>query len=437
MLEEALRKVFSSKNQGWTFLSQVSRMFSGIIFIFIVVRLLEAQALGYWYKFSAVFGMASLAEMGMRQVYSRHITYANATRNNNDGSQLNAFVRQGHGIYARLSFLVATLAITGGTWWLFGLKIFSVPEELMAWTAYVFGGAIMVYSIYYSAVISGLGQLWIIQKISVICSVLSIFLLFALSFLIPSGVLLPVASYCLVQVTSLILSQQAAKNIYSINNISPFRSENVPHKLSDVLKRDLSAALLTMVGYQILTSGFILTIGKSEDNSVVGSYGLTMQVITVVLTLASTWSIASFNDLAAAYKSDKKAELGRIFWNNLQKTGAFSLFGLLLCLLLAQPALEVLKAKTTLLPTVQLTALVIMVWIEFMLGQFAQFLFACGDLRISYYSIIGSVVICGMAYLLLANECSLSLVFASRLVVYIILIGLPSLMMSKKYLIGK
>jgi hypothetical protein len=76
------------------------------------------------------------------------------------------------------------------------------------------------------------------------------------------------------------------------------------------------------------------------------------------------------------------------------------------------------------------------VWLEVIIGQFAQMLLSQGELRYAYYSLVGGFSICASAALLYEYNFSQSDVLLGRLVLYMLLVSLPILIMSKKYLAG-
>lgn len=62
---------------------------------------------------------------------------------------------------------------------------------------------------------------------------------------------------------------------------------------------------LIMIYYQLLTNGFVLVLSKYITQREIGSYGLTMQLIGIVMSLSMIWSQSNFFEMAATRQTSK------------------------------------------------------------------------------------------------------------------------------------
>jgi O-antigen/teichoic acid export membrane protein len=200
------------------------------------------------------------------------------------------------------------------------------------------------------------------------------------------------------------------------------------------IAKDASKMGVIMLSYQLLTNGFVLVLSKNLTHQEIGSYGLTMQLISVVMSLSMIWSQSNFFQMAATRQSGDNLALRKIFFNGFSRAMGVASLGILGLFILASPLLEILGSKTLLLQPILLTVVLGAAWIEFSLTQFSQLLIAMGDMRVAYLSLLTAVTICVSTIFLLSGGYSLFVVFIIRIISFCFFIGIPVLIISNKIL---
>lgn len=435
-----IKRVFESRHETWMFFNQLSRIISGFVIIAFLARLLQSEILGVWYIFVAIFGMSAIAEMGLNQVFMRHIAYIGAEGINDDiaAAKLFGFTKAYRKVYLSLVSIVMAGALLGGVWWLFGhVNNAYIGSHglliLSLWIIYVLGGGVQLFSTYYSAIISGLGDVATAQRnevIGVLANASLILILLAFT----QSLVAPVVAFLVSRLVLIIMHRTSATKILARVKSTALQNEQYI-SITKLLGKDVSRMALIMLAYQLLTSGLILIFSNYESALFVASYGLTNQVIIIVISLTGFWIGAIYPQLAACHVTRDYGRLRKLFFGGCRKTIASLTSGLLLLMLLGGWAIDLFGSKTPILAGEILLILILTVWVEIIVGQFAQLLLSQGDMRFAYFSLIGSIAICLVAIVLFSNGHTLIEVLLSRLILYFLIISLPIVWMSKKYLL--
>lgn len=432
--------IFQSRHEVWTFLNQFSRIISGFIIIAFLTRALESEILGVWYIFVAMFGISSIAELGLGQVFMRHTAYFRAADKKDESNigKLLDFIEAYRKVYLNLVSLIVVSALVGGLWWLDnhisnalikseGLSIF------LMWAIYAVGGGVQLFSTYYSAIISGLGDVATAQRNEVVAVfVNSALILFLLIF--TQGLIVPVAAFFLSRLILIMLHRVFAIKILLGVTKSP---KKISKKVSIIrlLGKDVSQMVLIMLAYQLLTSGLLLIFSQYQTSTFVASYGLTNQVLIIIVSLTGFWIGAVYPEMAACHINKNYLLLRKLFWNGCKKSIITLSLGLILLWFMGGWAINLFGSKTSILSGEILFILILTVWIEIIFGLFAQLLLSQGDLRFAYFSFIGSTVICLVAVLAFRAGYSVADILIIRLSLYFLCVSLPIIFMSQKYLL--
>jgi hypothetical protein len=111
-----------------------------------------------------------------------------------------------------------------------------------------------------------------------------------------------------------------------------------------------------------------------------------------------------------------------------------ALVGLMCIYFIGPTVLDLMKSKTKLPEAMLLAIILISMMLEFMITQFSQLLMARGDMRVTYYSLLGAILICISEVVLFTQEYNLMEVFLARMFVYIAFIGVPVFIMTRAQL---
>lgn len=414
------------------FLNQASRIVSGLVIVALMARILNSETLGVWYIFSAIFGLSSIAEMGLNQVFMRHIAYNAADENNN---KLYVFIRKYRVLYSRLVGLIGLVSYVGGFWWIFIYKKINVADTRflslsVLWFLYTIGGCLQLYSTFYSAISTGLGEVGKAQRNEVIC-VFANALLMGLLLYYNFGLAAPVLAFIFSRILLIYLHRLTARSLIGTYNTA---SNNDDLSISRVLFKDTARMGLIMVSFQLLTNGMVIIFSKFKNSSFIASYGLTFQIMSIVIGLTSFWIGASFPQFATCHITRQYNKLRKLFWLAFTKTLVLLTIGFIVVYLFAGQIVHLFGSQTPLLGGAVLAILLLTAWFEVIVGQFAQLLLSQGNFRYVYMSLTGAVIICTGAWSLFSMQHDLNLVLWYRFLAYFVIVSLPILFMSKKYL---
>lgn len=439
MLTYALKKLFQNKNQIWTFYAQIAKLFSGFVFIVLLARKLPSDLLGTWYIFVSLFGVASLVEMGLSQVIGRHAAYLNAdyAAGKVTSADFLKIAKIGERLYLFLAIFIMAVALPIGLW-KFGhsnAKMEFSTSLVSAWVVYVLGGGMTLLGAYYSAWVNGVGQMWKTQRTTILSTGLSITILMSL-LIFPSNLLVPAAAMFFSQIF-LVIMQRKAFYTLDIIKVALLNTESAQINARDEMQniaKDASKMLMVMVAYQLLTNGFVLILSSYCTKSDIASYGLTMQMITVAISISMIWAQSNFYEMAATRNSINYHVLRKLFFDSLARSSGVALCGMICIYYIAQFLLESIGTKTTLLQPVLLAIVLGSAWFEFTLGQISQLSIAKGDMRVVYLSLLTAIAVSGLTVLLLSAEFNLTSIFLVRICLFVILFGIPVINMSRKFL---
>lgn len=439
MFNRLLGLIFQNKNQRWTFYAQLVRLFTGFGFVALIAKALSSELLGTWYIFVSLFGVASLVEMGLGQIMGRHAAYLIADYRNGNvpAADFEKLAKVGERIYVSLAVGVSLVAFPIGIFWL------DLPDRgghfpmhlIGAWLIYVLGGMLSLLGAYYAALVNGAGQMWKSQRAAIVVSCTSTSVL-ALSLLWHGYLLVPALALLSSQIVSVTLLRRAVSRL----EVMRTARANIAEPTLDVsatiksIFGDAGKMLLGMLSYQMLTNGYLLILTKFLPKYMIGSYGLTLQLVSVVISLSMIWSTSNFYDMAAARQSKDRHAIRTIFYSGMARSVTVSALGLTLLFFLAPHALKLVGSKTVLLEPYLLVIVLGCLWVEFCFSQFAQLLIASGDMRPAYASIFIATLVCGSAAVLLYMGSGVNGAILARLVLFLLCYGLPLLLLSRRLL---
>lgn len=438
MLVRLFDKLFQNRNQQWTFYAQMARLLSGFAFIGLLARTLPSQLLGTWYIFISIFGIAGLIEMGLGQVIGRHAAYlkADCDLGRITGADFLLFSRIGERFYIVLSCVVSVIAFFSGIWWFKSNTQINLDASLVtAWLVYVSGGGFTIIGMYYTALMNDAGELWQSQRAAILAAGLNILVLFFL-LIVPASLLLPATALLVSQSAVVLLLRHAFFNsqlVVSASQDDGIATLDISEEIKKIA-RDAVKMLVIMVSFQMLSSGFVLVLSSHLSAGLIGSYGLTMQLVGVVMTFSMIWSQSNFFEMAAMRQNSDAQGLRNIFLGGLARAATVASLGMLAIFFAGSLLLSWIGSKTILLQPVILAVVLAVVLFEFLVAQLSQMTISQGDMRVAYFSLLAALLICTAAILMLNAGYSLAEVFAVRLCLYACIVGIPILFISNKLL---
>lgn len=435
----AWRRLFPSHHDAWVFANLSIRLVTRGLTVMILARLLPSQSIAVWFVFLSVFGLASLAEGGFGKIVSREVAYRGGACGPDVAAppEVITFVAAAAAVYAVLITLVCILGgIAGVVWFKWGMHLGSEPHLYFAWAIFILGSAVALMSSFVAAVVVGVQDVAAAQKSSSAGAVVSMVVVLSM-LMLTDTLLAPAAGLLCASTTSLWLNRRRLRNFNPetgalfVNRIKSSHLQVVRGLLPD-----MGRMLLMMTAYQALTSVFIVLLSAYSTLALVASFGLTMQLVTIVVTFADTWMTALYPRLAAA-RGQGAGVLRRLAIPAMARGATFVVIGLMALLILGPWLMRQIGSQTNLLEGTVLAVLLLAIGTEYLFSVMAQVPISQGDLRLAYFSAAAALAAVAAALALLSSGTSIADVFAARLIIYTAVCGIPTAVFCARFLTEK
>jgi len=412
----------------WVAINLGVRFSTRIFTIGLLVHYLSVAEVAAWYVFIALFGLVSLAEAGLgrvvtRQVAERFRATASLEFKYCDLVYLSTILK----FYFIILVVLSLIAFLVGLWWFAShIEPTNVPWLNMAWMAFVFANGISLYSALNSAILQGLGEVSLSQKNETIASFINL-LVFVAFALVNASLLAPAVALVASTTVSLLLNRSSLRKVVArlggfILNVR-FRYMKA---ISARIGSELGKYFFMLLSFHLLTSAFVLMLSHYEKASVVASYGITMQMITLVLTFANIWLTSSFPKMAALKGSEKNHKLKELFISVALRGISVLMLGMIAIALIGGFTLNFIGSQIELLSIDILYILMFSIATEYIVFTLlGQLLISQSIMRFTYYSIVGSFIISFTAFFLLELGYGVTVIFIARIIIFMTIISIP------------
>lgn len=423
-----IKRIFRNQHDLWVAINLTTRLVTRIITLGLLVHYLIVDELAAWYLFAAIFGLAALAEAGLGRVVTRQVAdrfKASSDRYFSTPDLL--FISTIFNTYRYLVIIVCTIAFILGLWWLDGhVHVDKVPWLWLSWLFFVIANGISLYSALYSAVLNGLGKVSVSQKNESIASLVNLIVFLIVAFFSQS-LLAPTMALIFSVATSFLLNRYYLHGIVaSLRAFSGKVKSNYYKCLLQRIAPETGKYFLMLLAFHLLTSAFILLLSYYESTNIVASYGITMQLIMLVLTFSNIWLTASFPQMSAERASTDKSKLRKQVWSVGVRGLGVLLIGMIAIATFGNSLLELIESKVYLLEWDTLKVVLIVIAVEyFFFTLLGQLLVSQSKLRFTYFSTVGSVVIVIVAFFLLESGYDISSIFIGRVFIFLLFMATP------------
>jgi len=418
----------NKKDIIWGYLAQFLNIGSGIFIIPVAIKYLTTEDMGLWYLFIAIAGLAQLLEFGLQPTISRMTTYiysgAKELRSEglpDKGGVLNPqilfdLICAAKIMYRYVSIGAALILMVLGTLYLKTFDEFQ-NEQLWAWLIFSVSSIINFYFSYFNGLIIGRGDQKELYRVIAISKL--IMLLLAVPLLINNFGLLSMAISTFVSmiVIRVLLYRAfytaAREEIKKINNITTISSNYT-------ITLWLSAWKLgvTSLGSFLILRANMFIASSFFGLKVAASYGLTVQVITILSSVSAMIFSLNLPKLNALQNVSDKVGLRLVFYRSLLITHTLYFLGAIFLIFLGIPLLEMISSNTRLVNTSILLLMLVMYQLELNHSMCATYLTTLNKVPFMYAALISGGVIV-FSGLMLSNFTTigiLGLVFSQFLI---------------------
>jgi O-antigen/teichoic acid export membrane protein len=355
----------------WGFCSVAVRALSAVVLLPLTTCLVPTEQLALWYIFTTVLTFGISMDLGITNAAGRRlaaISNAPGHAANSNEASLEDYLGHLRLIYWGLAISTFTILAFGGGWWVWHRTAEMADGQIVrtAWLCFCPSFLLGVIGNEGRALLYGTNRL----KPYYVISSVAVLLQFALTL---GGLLLGFSIMSLVAGNVAFFAIQAITNPIGRHRFGrseaglipkPFR----PHLISTLFKTSFSTFLNSFAAYLVLCAN-VLVASKYLSLAETASYGMTLQILLLCSQVSSVW-IGVKHPLYATMSRDNLPGLRQIIIGRLRLalltfaavSGGLLLFG--------NPLLELIGARTHLLPAPQAATLALFVLLYFHQSEF-------------------------------------------------------------------
>lgn len=405
------------KDIFWGFLVQFFSIFSGIIIIPLMLRLLTAEEIGLHYLMLTAGSLVSLFDFGFAPQFGRNISYvfSGAQSIKKEGVQviksplevnfrlLTNMIQTARLFYRVLAILVLIIMLTFGTMYMYQVTdgFVKVENTLLIWVIFSFATFFNLNFAYYTALLTGQGL--IMESKKAILYGKSAFILLAFIFLYAGLGLLGVTLAGLIMP----FVQRFIAHFYFFkkemkDQLNQFKiSFHEKFELFKILGYNASKLGLVLIGafavtrFSLFLSGLYLTLPETA------AYGLMVQLFSIINTLSGTLFGIYQPRLAALRVEDNRWGMLKDFAFSMQIYYVFFLIAAF-TLISSGNWLLGLIGSNAVLPAITIMILYgLVVFLEGNHANFATFIITNNDIPFVPSSLIAGTIIVVGSFLVL------------------------------------
>ena len=351
------------KDLLWNYAATSMRILSGIIVLPVTLRMLPSEEMGIWSIFLSLMTITSLLDFGFSNSFSRNITYvysgvkelktkgyALAETSEVDYGLLKSLLSAMKRYYGIVALVFLLLFMIGSPFYMSSVLEQYSGDKQAVWIAwYSFGGllAYELYTYYYSSILTGRGL--IKRNMQIVVSAQSVRIVVTIIFLLLGlGIISLVLGLFISDVINRMLSYYAFYDKETKNKIKLHKSISVWKTIKTLAPNSFKIGLIVISNFLrnqaiVLIAPFYLTLSE------LGEYGISKQLVGLILSLGLTWYYTFYAPLTRYKVKENFEGVKRLYIKGqLMLITTFAVLGSIL-LLFGNDALTFIKSKTPLL----------------------------------------------------------------------------------------
>lgn len=403
-----MRISVSKSDIVWSYAAQFFNVGSGLITLPVILHMLSTDEIALNYLMITISTIVGLFDFGFAPQFSRNISYvfAGAQEIKREGIAettdkinmrlLSGMIGVAKMVYSRIAFFALTVMLTGGTWYIYTVTngFSKVENILLIWVIYSFSVYFNLYFIYYGSLLMGKGLIKESKKASLAQRIAGIAITFALLF-VGCGLLSVVISNLIAPFVGRIISMHY---FYS----AQMKIELARYQIEKSEKIDLFNKLwynskkfgLVMLGSYAINKLGMFFAGLYLSLEEVASYGLMIQLMTIITTVSMTFQSSLWPQMASLRAEQDKSSLMARFALTMNVFYLLFVIGCC-CLILIAPALLQIIGSNAILPgTTILLAYSAVVLLENNHSSFASLILTDNKVPFMESSLISGGLIC-------------------------------------------
>lgn len=342
----------------WGYSAQLLNIGVGILLLPILVITLSVEELGLWFVFMTIVSFAQLLEFGFQPTIARQAAYVynGATEIKNSGlpstqsgvlniQLLVNLIHSAKFIYRWIAILVALLLWCMGSLYIYTLDYTGdLSSAYMSWFLFATSSVITFYFGYFNALLQGRGDITLVNKVIVISRIC--YALLALVLLLLNFSLLAMA---IASLASCVISRVLISRVF-YNSSNKYLKKLQPNaNLRKILWANTWRLGVVQLGGFLIMRGNMFIAATYLGLAVSASYGLTMQLSMIIITLANQLMVLQLPKMNALQAAGNKAELRNVYSSSVFMAFILIITGFAGLALLGEPILELIGSETKLI----------------------------------------------------------------------------------------
>lgn len=365
-LESNFMEISLTKNDIiWGYLAQFFSIASGLLVLPLILYLLSPQEIGMNYLMLTVGTMVSLFDFGFGPQFGRNITYIfsgaqelkkeGIDEGEKGGKQINyrllaTMIFTAQYVYRRLSIFVLIILLSFGTAYIYKVTdgFSSVHNSFIIWIVYSISTFFTIYYTYYASLLIGKGMIMESKK-AMVYSKIAYISICILLLLLNVGLLSIAIANLLAPFVERFLSHRYFFTNDLINKISVYViSKQEKLDLFNIVWHNARKLGLVFIGAYAITRFAMFLAGLYLSLSEVASYGLMVQLVGVMCSIASTFFLINNPRFAKLSVEGKIEDLKNEFAFSVGVFYIMFFIGSIFLVLLVPQLLVFIKSKATL-----------------------------------------------------------------------------------------
>lgn len=364
----------SKKDVAWNYLATFFSLATGIIVLPFILHKLSPEEIGMNYLMQTVSSIVMLIDFGFRPQFGRNFTYvlsgvqslkAEGVEQNHSGiinyHLLAVLLKTARRVYSLMSIAGLTLMLTGGTLYIYYVTngFSTVEHSLYIWLIFSFSVYFNIYFSYYPTLLTGSGMIAESSKATVFTRIVQVALNISLLYL-GWGLFSVVVANC---ISPFVLRIYCYKTYFTKELKAKINVITHKDELSETFKaiwhNAVKLGINNLGNYAINKLGMFL-VGLYLPLAVVGSYGLLIQLSTIVSGVAVIMSHSYMPKFAYYRVTGQIKELTSLFSFTVIVYWMIMIVGGLVIVFGGQAILSLIKSNTQ-LPAQSLCAIYILI----------------------------------------------------------------------------
>ena len=286
----------TKKDILWGYAGQFFMIGSGLFTLPVILRMLTSEEIGMNYLMLTVSTMVSLLDFGFAGQFGLNFTlvHSGAQRLLKEGVEhrkdvtvnyhlLSVLIKTAKMVYHRLSILCAAIMLTAGTAYIYNVTegFTNVNHSLGIWILFTVSTYFNIYFTYYSSLLRGVGYIAQISKAEILSK--STYIIICISLL-----------YCNIGLLAVVIANFISPFVQRWYCYRSYYTDEIKEKLSqNIDKSEIRETFNTiwynakrrgvnMLGSYMVNKSSMFIIGFFLPLSVIGSYGMLLQLPSIL-----------------------------------------------------------------------------------------------------------------------------------------------------------